>query len=85
MWRLAAAVLALLVPSQCFVAHTAALANTALHVTKTRSETFETQNAYAALNDNKLTRVSDETPIALTELWSQKGGTAVVVFLRHFG
>jgi Tfp pilus assembly protein PilE len=89
MWKLVAAVLAalLIAPSQSFVVHTAALAtSTALHVTKTRSETFETQNAYAALNDNKITRVSDEASVALTELWSQKDdGTAVIVFLRHFG
>jgi hypothetical protein len=88
MWKLVAAVLAavLVAPSQSFL-HTAALAtSTALQVTKTRSETFETQNAYAALNDNKIARVSDAVPVALTELWSEKeDGTAVVVFLRHFG
>jgi hypothetical protein len=88
MRKLVAAVLAalLVAPSHSFL-HTAPLAtSTALQVTKTRSETFETKNAYAALNDHKITRVSDEVPVALTELWSQKDdGTAVIVFLRHFG
>eukprot|EP00953_Heterococcus_sp_UTEX-ZZ885_P040939 20917-Heterococcus_DN1.PRE.4 len=88
MWKLVAAVLAasLVAPSQSFVQTAVLATSTALQVTKTRSETFETQNAYAALNDNTITRVSDEAPVALTELWSQKDdGTAVIVFLRHFG